>query len=96
MDMPDENTAGIERPKKAGGRGEKAMSNYTFGAKTVCPFYVKEAGKSITCEGLSAETANMTRFESSGKKELYQTAHCETYEYADNCPLAAALMRKYG
>lgn len=71
------------------------MGNYTFGTKTVCPFYIKEALKSITCEGLTAGTDNMTRFMSSEDKLCYQEQHCEMYDSENHCPLAAALMRKY-
>lgn len=71
------------------------MANNPFGTKTICPFYVREALKSITCEGIIPGTCSMTRFESVEEKLAYQAANCEKYGYATCCRLAAALMEKY-
>ena len=32
------------------------MGNYVYGVRAVCPYYLKEADKSITCEGIVPET----------------------------------------
>lgn len=71
------------------------MANYTYGSKTICPFYLKEARKSITCEGLTEGTTNMTRFASEEEKHSFQAANCEMYNFGRFCPMAAAIMRKY-
>lgn len=71
------------------------MSNHTFGVRTICPFYQREADKSITCEGVIPGTTASTHFDSKGEKRLFQEQHCELREYEKCCPLAAALMRKY-
>lgn len=71
------------------------MANHTYGARTICPFYLKEARLSITCEGLSDGTVCMTRFETTEAKEDFQAMNCEMYNYENCCPLAAALMQKY-
>lgn len=71
------------------------MANNTGGTRTICPFYLKEAQKSITCEGLIEGTSNMTRFDTEEEKLQYQSANCEMYNYANCCKLAAALAKKY-
>lgn len=71
------------------------MANYAYGVKSICPFYLHEARMSITCEGFTTGTVNMTRFASSEDKKAYQAGKCEMYAYAAHCPLAAALSRKY-
>jgi len=71
------------------------VANYTFGSRTVCPFYLKEARKSITCEGLADGTMSMTRFASEEEKQRFQAENCEMYNFDRFCPMAAALMRKY-
>ena len=69
------------------------MANYTFGARVICPFYLKEAGKSITCEGLAEGTTNMMRFTSEAEKQRFQELNCEMHNYEFCCPMAAAIMR---
>ena len=71
------------------------MANYTFGSRTICPFYLKEARKSITCEGLVDGTMSMTRFASEEEKQHFQGARCARYNYDALCPIAAALMQKH-
>ena len=64
-------------------------------ALVICPYYLNETGQSITCEGLIGDTRTMVRFESAAQKDLYHQQHCQTYAYAEVCPLAEALERKY-
>lgn len=71
------------------------MANHTGSARAICPFYVKEARLSITCEGLSEGTVCMTRFATTEEKTQYQAMNCEMYNYENCCRLAAALMTKY-
>lgn len=86
----------IERLNRSSeNRGVGNVANYVYGTKTVCPFYLKEAQKSITCEGLIDGTCNMTRFNSEDEKTQYQSANCEMYNYTNCCKLAAALEKKY-
>jgi len=72
------------------------MANNPYGTKTVCPFYIREAQKSITCEGIIPGTCGMTRFDSASEKLAYQAVNCESYDYTARCCLAAVLMEKYG
>jgi len=71
------------------------VSNFTGGARAVCPFYVKEAEKSITCEGLMPGTETAIRFPSSTAKRGYQQSVCEHADACKRCMLAAALDAKY-
>lgn len=44
------------------------MANKVIDGMAVCPFYLSEAKRSITCEGLIAKTATITRFSSEAEK----------------------------
>lgn len=50
---------------------------------------------SITCEGLTANTVVMTRFQTGRDKRRFQATCCERYDADQLCPLAGALMKKY-
>ena len=65
------------------------------GGTAVCPFYVKESEKSITCEGLIPGTNMMIRFGGQKKKTAWLEKHCCSYKYEVTCPVAAVLMWKY-
>lgn len=67
------------------------MGNYTAGAKTICPFYLKESDKGITCEGVVPGTTQMTRFDSQQDKRRHQKACCERRDYLKLCKLAKLL-----
>lgn len=71
------------------------MGNFSGGGKAICPFYIKEARLSITCEGLIAGTCAMTRFLSVEQKIEFQEKHCDVYEYETTCPMAVVLFWKY-
>ena len=70
------------------------MANYTGGANTVCPFYMHEADKSITCEGLRETSLLMMRFRQREEKEAWQAEFCVKFSY-DQCPVAWMLLQKY-
>lgn len=70
------------------------MANYSGGVDAFCPFYVKEADKSISCEGFYDGNTLMTRFPSKEAKIEFMRKRCETKDYK-SCMLAAALIRKY-
>ena len=70
------------------------MSNCKGGADTICPFYIKEARLSISCEGIIHGSSMMLRFKDESNKERWQSIACETYKYM-GCPLAALVCKKY-
>ena len=71
------------------------MATYTAGVKTICPFYIREARKSITCEGLIDGTDGMMRFDDEAAKQRYQEEHCECADYFSRCRVAEALHKRY-
>ena len=68
--------------------------NVRGGTDTFCPYYVREANKSITCEGIIAGTYSQQRFDTEADLHDFQSRNCFTRSY-DRCPLAAALIEKY-
>lgn len=61
------------------------------GVKVVCPYYVKESDRSITCEGIIRCTETMIKFSSPRRKLAYQDVNCNDFSYSDNCPVARAI-----
>lgn len=70
------------------------MANYKGGVTSVCPFYIREAGLSITCEGIEGCSNVMMRFSGTKQKLSWQTSVCETFTYM-RCPIAAIANKKY-
>ena len=70
------------------------MANYSGGVNVICPFYVKEAEKSVSCEGFYEGNTLMMRFPSKESKLEFMKKRCETKDYS-SCMLAAALIKKY-
>jgi ribosome-binding protein aMBF1 (putative translation factor) len=66
------------------------MANFSGGAKTICPYYVKEADQSITCEGVIPGTNIMMRFPGVAEKNTFQGKYCSKHDYL-RCPQAAIL-----
>ena len=53
------------------------MSYWGIGVvNTDCPFYVREAEKEITCEGVEKNTLCAFKFSSKAEKEDFQKHHC--------------------
>lgn len=70
------------------------MANFTFGATTICPFYLRETEKSITCEGLQGNATIVLKFLSSSQKQKFQKQKCGNFNYIFLCSIAAAIMRE--
>lgn len=60
-----------------------------------CPFYVKEADKSITCEGLKKGQLLAVKFKHIIDKQDWQENNCFKDDSAKYCLLAKALSEKY-
>ena len=71
------------------------MPNKSSSYKTICPFYIKDADKSITCEGLIPGTNDVRRFHTTQIKQEYQENVCQSEAYAYLCPIADALIEMY-
>ena len=71
------------------------MSHYTGGATTVCPFYLRENDKTLTCEGCTWGSTTTMRFAKTQQKTAWQEEICARYHFR-RCPLASATEMKYG
>lgn len=70
------------------------MGNWKGGANTICPYYIKEATFSITCESTIEHAVNVIRFMTRELKEEYQHDFCEDYCFR-GCPIAQLLEERY-
>ena len=70
------------------------MPNYTGGADTVCPFYLREEAKSISCEGFGLASVMTMKFKKTEEKRAWQNQYCFLFSYG-RCPIAAAIAKKY-
>ena len=71
------------------------MIMYKGLVETYCPYYIREAECSITCEGIVASALSCLKFDSSQKKEQFQRKSCFLKDYYKNCPIAAFLESEY-
>ena len=60
---------------------------------TQCPFYIKEANKSITCEGMKEECNLCIKFQSEEEKLKYQEENC--FKYPNGCEIRKINEEKY-
>ena len=68
------------------------MSNKLINTEAKCPFFISEAQKTITCEGIAGKET-VTRFgDVSGKVGHEMKYCCENYS---ECPVNKAIMQKY-
>lgn len=68
--------------------------NLTGSARAVCPYYLREAPLSISCEGFAGE-ACLVRFASKDERQKWQECHCDVMNYARRCPYAAMMEELY-
>ena len=71
------------------------MANSTGAGAAFCPFFVKEADKSVTCEGLLPGTLTAMKFETADDRRAYVETVCCAKDCGRLCPLALSLMRLY-
>lgn len=71
------------------------MGSYRLSANVICPYYLRESERSITCEGLREGMVIKSLFGSEQEKSEYQRDMCVHYEYHRRCPLAGAILKKY-
>lgn len=67
--------------------------NVRGGTDTYCPFYVREALKSITCEGQVGDCV-MHRFKTCAEMRMWQEQYCFGRGYKQ-CPQAVVLIKAY-
>ena len=61
----------------------------------VCPFYRRDEGRKLTCEGLLNGTILSSTFRKEAKMVAHMDKDCCSMDYEKLCPIAAALMKKY-
>lgn len=71
------------------------MANSTGAGAAFCPFFVKEADKSVSCEGLLPGTLTAMKFEDAEARRAYVETVCCAKDYGRLCPLAVSLTRLY-
>lgn len=69
------------------------MANKTIDALVFCPFYLREARLTITCEGIVGETT-VSKFSTQKKKEEHEYSFCTGRQCA-GCGVYSALMQNY-
>ena len=62
---------------------------------TVCPFFIREYSKSVSCEGLSERDEIIYKFGSEPAKNAHQRKYCFGYNFT-RCPIAKVIFDKYG
>lgn len=70
------------------------MPNLNSAANCICPFYLGETGKSISCEGMIDGVRARNVFPTEEAKSSYMQTRCQTHAYARRCWHAAALVEK--
>lgn len=60
-----------------------------------CPFYLRESGKLICCEGVVKNTCISTSFPTPDDKKTHMILCCFKVD-GGNCPMAKNLFSKYG
>lgn len=59
-----------------------------------CPFYIKEARLSITCEGFLYKTHDAVKFNAEADRAAIVELYCKSKDWA-TCPRAEILIKKY-
>lgn len=61
----------------------------------VCPFYTKENGSKIHCEGFSHSTSIQTSFNSNDLLITHKCRYCRNIARYTTCPLYPIIEKKY-
>lgn len=69
------------------------MANKTINVKVLCPFFISESNKSISCEGIIGCKC-VSCFEFTENKEAHEEEFCTTRMYY-RCKVYRALMKDY-
>ena len=69
------------------------MANKTINAQVLCPFFVTESKKSISCEGIIGYKC-VSCFEFTEEKEAHEKEFCTTRQFY-KCKIYSALMSGY-
>lgn len=68
------------------------MSNKSINVDALCPFFLCESKKSITCEGIITESM-VSRFDTEEEKQIHEKTYCTKYDF-ESCEICKALSKK--
>lgn len=71
------------------------MPNVGSNVLCICPFFIKDSGKSIVCEGILPNTNMITDFNTRNDKSLFQKCCCFSFDYRKKCRLFKSISEKY-
>lgn len=71
------------------------MPNIESNVLSVCPFFIRDRGNCILCEGVVPDTHIETSFKSTAAKKLHQECCCFSFEYRKRCAVCKAIYKKY-
>lgn len=69
------------------------MANKSINVYAICPFFITESNKSITCEGIIGKE-NVSRFNTVEEKKAHEEYYCTKQDY-EACEICKALLGKY-
>lgn len=69
------------------------MANKSINIRVLCPFFIAEAKKSISCEGVVG-CKTVSCFEFTNEKEAHENEFCTTRQYY-KCRIYKMLMKDY-
>ena len=69
------------------------MANKKINVDALCPFFITEAGKSITCEGIIGKEV-LNRFDTQEEKIAHEEKYCTKYS-CEECGIYKANIEKY-
>lgn len=71
------------------------MPNVGSYARAKCPYFKRERGNAVVCEGATDGSVLLLAFDDTERREAWQACRCEQLDYAQRCPIAAMLEKKY-
>ena len=71
------------------------MSNVASSARAKCPYFKRDKGNAIVCEGAVEGSKLLMLFDKTEQRIAWQRRRCECFDYAKRCPVAGMLERKY-
>lgn len=60
-------------------------------AKIVCPYFVKQTGQTITCEGVEGSGSIRIYYTDGTAKRIWTSKYCSSLKRYYNCPLCETI-----
>lgn len=55
--------------------------NYYESKLAICPFYLRDTGKTVSCEGISSNSCLQYTFKTGDEKKEHKEKFCNSYDY---------------